>query len=42
MFKNIPFILRRFSRHKLTTSLHVIGLTLGHHCMPVDWIVHKA
>ena len=29
MFKNIPFILRRFGRHKLTTSLHVIGLTLG-------------
>ena len=29
MFKNIPFILRRFSRQKLTTSLHVVGLTLG-------------
>ena len=29
MIKHIPFILRRFSRHKLTTSLHVIGLTLG-------------
>lgn len=29
MFKNIPFILRRFSKNKLTTSLHVIGLTLG-------------
>ena len=29
MFKNIPFILRRFSRHKLTTSLYIIGLTLG-------------
>lgn len=29
MFKNIPFILRRFSRHKLTTSLHIVGLTLG-------------
>src|ERR1043165_7291374 len=28
-FKNIPFILRRFSRQKLTTSLHVVGLTLG-------------
>ena len=28
-FKNIPFILRRFRRQKLTTSLHVIGLTLG-------------
>ncbi len=29
MFKNIPFILRRFSKHKLTTSLHIVGLTLG-------------
>jgi putative ABC transport system permease protein len=29
MFRNIPFILRRFGRHKLTASLHVIGLTLG-------------
>jgi len=29
IFKNIPFILRRFNRQKLTTSLHVIGLTLG-------------
>src|SRR6478736_7081692 len=29
MFKNIPFILRRFSRQKLTTSLHIVGLTLG-------------
>ncbi len=29
IFKNIPFILRRFSRQKLTTSLHVVGLTLG-------------
>ena len=29
IFKNIPFILRRFSRQKLTTSLHIIGLTLG-------------
>jgi putative ABC transport system permease protein len=29
MFKNIPFILRRFSRHKLTTALYIIGLTLG-------------
>src|ERR1041384_5741029 len=28
MFKNLPFILRRFSRQKLTTSLHVVGLTL--------------
>ena len=27
--KNISFILRRFSRNKLSTSLHVIGLTLG-------------
>lgn len=29
LFKNIPFILRRFSRQKLTTSLHIVGLTLG-------------
>lgn len=29
MFKNISFILRRFGRHKLTTTLHVVGLTLG-------------
>jgi len=29
MFKNIPFILRRFSRQRLTTSLHIVGLTLG-------------
>ena len=29
IFKNIPFILRRFSRQKLTTTLHVVGLTLG-------------
>ena len=29
MFKNIPFILRRFSRQKLTTTLHIVGLTLG-------------
>jgi putative ABC transport system permease protein len=29
IFKNIPFILRRFGRQKLTTSLHVVGLTLG-------------
>ncbi len=27
--KNISFILRRFGRHKLTTALHVTGLTLG-------------
>jgi len=27
--KNIPFILRRFGRQKLTTSLHIVGLTLG-------------
>lgn len=26
---NIPFILRRLSRQKLTTSLHIVGLTLG-------------
>jgi putative ABC transport system permease protein len=29
IFKNIPFILRRFSRQKITTSLHIVGLTLG-------------
>src|SRR6185503_12125866 len=29
IFKNIPFILRRFARQKLTTSLHIVGLTLG-------------
>src|SRR5262245_62049580 len=27
--KNFQQILRRFSRQKLTTSLHIIGLTLG-------------
>lgn len=29
IFKNFSFILRRFVRQKLTTALHVIGLTLG-------------
>ncbi|TMI71615.1 MAG: FtsX-like permease family protein [Bacteroidetes bacterium] len=29
MIKNIPFILRRFKRQRLTTFLHVLGLTLG-------------
>ncbi|MDX2046234.1 MAG: FtsX-like permease family protein [Chitinophagaceae bacterium] len=29
IFKNIPFILRRLSRQKLTTFLHITGLTLG-------------
>jgi putative ABC transport system permease protein len=29
VFKYIPVILRRFSRQKLTTSLHIAGLTLG-------------
>jgi putative ABC transport system permease protein len=29
IFKNISFILRRFSRQKLTTLLHIVGLTLG-------------
>lgn len=28
-FSNIKFILRRFTRQKLTTILHVVGLTLG-------------
>lgn len=27
--QNIRFILRRFTRQKLTTSLHIVGLTLG-------------
>jgi ABC-type antimicrobial peptide transport system permease subunit len=27
--KNISFILRRFTRQKLTTTLHIVGLTLG-------------
>ena len=29
VFKDIPFILRRFTRQKLTTTLHIVGLTLG-------------
>src|SRR5882757_9451237 len=29
LFKNIPFILRRFNRQKLTTFLHITGLTAG-------------
>ena len=29
IFKNLSIILRRFYRQKLTTSLHIIGLTLG-------------
>lgn len=29
MYKNLPIIFRRFSRQKLTTSLHIVGLTLG-------------
>jgi len=29
IFKNIPFILRRFTRQKFTTSLYIVGLTLG-------------
>jgi len=29
IIKSIPFILRRFGRQKLTTSLHIVGLTLG-------------
>jgi putative ABC transport system permease protein len=28
-FQHLPFILRRFGRQRLTTFLHVIGLTLG-------------
>src|ERR1700750_2026251 len=29
IFKNLSIILRRFYRQRLTTSLHVVGLTLG-------------
>jgi putative ABC transport system permease protein len=29
VLQNIQFILRRFTRQKLTTSLHIVGLTLG-------------
>ncbi|MEP7110138.1 MAG: FtsX-like permease family protein [Ferruginibacter sp.] len=29
ILNNIPFILRRFSRQKLTTSLHIVGLSVG-------------
>jgi hypothetical protein len=29
MYKNLPIIFRRFGRQKLTTSLHIVGLTLG-------------
>src|SRR5687768_5037722 len=29
MFKNLSFILRRYGRQKLTTTLHIVGLTLG-------------
>jgi len=29
VLQNIQFILRRFNRQKLTTSLHIVGLTLG-------------
>ena len=29
IFNNLSFIFRRFSRQKLTTSLHIVGLTLG-------------
>src|SRR5688572_26244980 len=29
MFRNLSFILRRFSRQKLNTTLHIVGLTLG-------------
>ena len=29
MFQNLSFTLRRFSRQKLTTILHIVGLTLG-------------
>ena len=29
MFRNLSFTFRRFGRQKLTTSLHIVGLTLG-------------
>jgi putative ABC transport system permease protein len=29
LFNNLSFILRRFIRHKFTTTLHIVGLTLG-------------
>jgi putative ABC transport system permease protein len=29
LFSNLVFIARRFIRHKFTTTLHIIGLTLG-------------
>ena len=29
MFRNISFTLRRYGRQKLTTALHIVGLTLG-------------
>jgi putative ABC transport system permease protein len=29
IFKHLPFTLRRFTRHRLTTFLHIVGLTLG-------------
>ena len=29
IFKNLSIIMRRFFRQKLTTSLHIVGLTLG-------------
>ena len=29
LFNNLSFIIRRFIRHKFTTTLHVVGLTLG-------------
>ena len=29
VLKNVSFILRRFTRQKLTTALHIVGLTLG-------------
>lgn len=29
LFSNLAFIIRRFIRNKLTTTLHIVGLTLG-------------
>ncbi len=29
LFSNLAFIIRRFIRNKITTTLHIVGLTLG-------------
>jgi ABC-type antimicrobial peptide transport system permease subunit len=39
--KHLPFILRRFGRQKLTTSLHILGLTLGITvCLLIGLFIH--